>query len=97
MNQGGTTMKDSYSVEQDIREKYRTFVRKQGRKPRYAHCRIKWNDDATEEEVIIKLSAHADPCEDDSIFFYCNNISEFSRLTKTGMEDFILIRCFGFE
>lgn len=63
-----------------------------GGKPKYASCKIKFNDSEETEDVKFKLSTIVDEDEDDEIFYYCNNFNEFADLTdNTAANDFVLV------
>ncbi len=58
--------------------------------PSYIKCRIKYLDDNSQLEVMIKLSEEVE--DNDEIFYYCSSMDEFMTLFCTNTAtDFIVI------
>ena len=70
---------------------FRQFKNYVGCEPHYARCRIRFDTDGSEEDVVIKLTSDEDE-KDDEIFFYCDGLDDLVRLcyAENG-EDFDLI------
>lgn len=72
-----------------LKEKYDEYVKQHIFEPKFAEATIIWND--TKERVsgmIFKLSCDLIEDEDDFIFFYLNDYTDFESFRTVGSEDF---------
>ena len=61
---------------------------------KYAHTKIRWNDDGSEEDAIIAINCLYDEKHDEEIVFYCENEEDFERLKEyNNGEDFVVVGC----
>ena len=75
---------------------YKSFKNNVGCEPLYANCRIRFDTDGNEEDVVIKLTSDEDE-KDDKIFFYCDGLDDLVRLYYgDNGEDFELIELVEF-
>lgn len=89
---------DPDEVKMDIDRLYQEFKSYSDTEPDYASCRIVYKDDG--DELDVKISLKADDkatAMDESIFYYCDSISDLKSLAEYGGEDFILVECFRFD
>ena len=91
----GTVISDTSEVKKGISQKYKEFTETYNTEPQLALCRIIWKDDMKETEVSIALENIPEE-HDDTIFFYCDSLSDFMALAEYGGEDFIVTECFNF-
>ena len=62
-----------------------------GSEPLYVWCVIKFTDNGSTIEDVIKLSSDAAE-DDDDVFYFCNGIESLKGLTRRGTgEDFVVI------
>lgn len=88
---------DVENIQKEIDDRFQEFAKREGKEPHYATCRIVWKDTNDHYDVKIQLSADSNPEVDDDIFFYCDSVTALKSLTESGVEDFIVIACYGFE
>ncbi len=71
---------------------------KHGGEPDAVICGVKFKDNGSEIETIIKLNCESDERTDESIFFYCDHIHElFSLMNKDDNgEDFYITEVYEF-
>ena len=91
----GTVISDTSEVKKGISQKYKEFKEIYNTEPQQALCRIIWKDDMKETEVSIALENIPEE-HDNTIFFYCDSLSDFMALAEYGGEDFIVTECFNF-
>jgi hypothetical protein len=61
---------------------------------KYAHTKIKWNEDGREEDAIIAINCLYNEKYDDEIVFYCEDEEDFERLKEyNNGEDFVVVGC----
>lgn len=61
---------------------------------KYAHTKIRWNDDGREEDVIIAINCIYNEKYDGEIVFYCEDEEDFERLKEyNNGEDFVVVGC----
>ena len=88
---------DPDEVKLDIDRLYREFKSYSDTEPDYADCRIVYKDDGNEHDIKISLKADdKSAAMEESIFYYCNCLSDFKSLAEYGCEDFILVGCYRF-
>lgn len=91
-----------FGVIANIEEQYQSYKNNVGSEPLHAHCRICFDTDGAEEDVIIKLvSSTEDEQEgggdDNEIFFYCDGLDDLVRLCyEDNGEDFEVIELVEF-
>lgn len=74
-----------------IRDKYIRFVEENGHEPEYAYASIVWLDTKEQEDCYcFKMSSTIDE-HDDSVFYYCDSVSDLESFAEPGIEDFIII------
>ena len=72
------------------------FVETYGRKPELAECEIIWKDSLNTEYVNIAITDVPEEY-DNTIFFYCKNLSELINLSDFSSEDFVLFHFMDFK
>lgn len=83
-----------YAVIADIEKQYQSFKNNVGCEPNYARCRVRFDTDGSEEDVVIRLTPSTNEeqqgeGEDNEIFFYCNGLDDLVRLCyEENGEDF---------
>lgn len=74
-----------------IKDRYNRFIEEYGHEPEYAYASIIWLDTKEREDFYcFRMSSTIDE-HDDSIFYYCDSVSDLESLAETGIEDFIII------
>ena len=91
----GVVISDTAEVKKEILQKYREFTGTYNTEPQLALCRIIWKDSLEDTEVTIALE-HIPEELDNTIFFYCDSLSDFMAMTEYGCEDFIVMECIEF-
>lgn len=76
-------------------QQYKKFTAIHKKEPQLALCRIIWKDSLEDTEVTIALE-HIPEELDNTIFFYCNSLSDFMAMAEYGCEDFVVIECIEF-
>lgn len=80
-----------------IIEAHTEYKIKHGVEPDAVICEIKFKDDGSEIETIIKLNCESDERTDESIFFYCDHIQElFLLMDEDNNEDFYITEVYEF-
>lgn len=74
---------------------FKEFVEIYGKEPELANCHIIWKDSLNTECINIALTDIPEEY-DNTIFFYCKNLSELKSLAEYGEEDFIVTGCINF-
>ena len=71
---------------------------KHGAEPDAVICGVKFKDDGSEIEAIIKLNCASDERMDDKIFFYCSHLIELLSLmdNDSNGEDFYITEVYEF-
>lgn len=88
---------DTDKVQQEIDILYRSFIDSYETEPDYADCRIVYKDDGNEHDIKISLKVDdKSAAMEESIFYYCDCLSDFKSLAEYGCEDFILVGCYRF-
>lgn len=90
-----------YAVIADIETQYQSFKNNVGCEPKYARCRVRFDTDGSEEDVVVRLTPSTEneqqgEGEDNDIFFYCDGLDELVRLCYADKEDFEVIECIEF-
>ena len=91
-----------FGVIADIEEQYQSFKDNADNEPLYARCRICFDTDGAEEDVIIKLVSSTEEeqeggGDDNEIFFYCDGLDDLVRLCyEDNGEDFEVIELVEF-
>ena len=86
-----TVIKQTMNLKDTIRKEYGEHCIDYGRFPNYAECGIRFLDDGKRERVTIKLSNMDEDDEDNKVFFYCDDFTDFLRLCdKDSGEDFVI-------
>lgn len=81
-----------------IIEAHTEYKIKHGEESDAVICAVKFKDDGSEIEAIIKLNCESDERTDESIFFYCDHIQELFSLMNKGNngEDFYITEVYEF-
>ena len=88
---------DPDEVKMDIDRLYQEFKSYSDTEPDYAKCRILYKDDGNEHDIKISLKVDdKSAAMEESIFYYCDCLSDFKSLAEYGCEDFILVGCYRF-
>ena len=78
--------------EQELQARFDAFKAKHGEEPLYAEVTIRWKDDGTEQEDIIKLSDDIDERDDDKVFFNVTGLNDLKELVNPNNgEDFYIV------
>ena len=78
--------------EQELQARFDAFKAKHGEEPLYAEVTIRWKDDGTEQEDIIKLSDDIDERDDDKVFFNVTGLNDLKGLINPDNgEDFYIV------
>ena len=80
---------------QKVNKAYDAYVQKENREPKYAVCKVLFTEDTSPYTVAVKLNNTVDK-EDDKIFYYCSNITDFTHLMVEGEEDFTVTELIEF-
>lgn len=65
-----------------IMQEFESYKRKNGHEPLFANANIVWNDDESENDVVIKLTTDVIEGEDDNVLYYCDGIDDFLSLLQ---------------
>ena len=77
--------------ERELQARFDAFKAKHGEEPLYAEVTIRWKDDGTEQEDIIKLSDDIDERDDDKVFFNVTGLNDLkSLINPDNGEDFYI-------
>jgi hypothetical protein len=75
-----------------LQARFDAFKAKHGDEPLYAEVTIRWKDDGTEQEDIIKLSDDIDERDDDKVFFNVTGLNDLkSLINPDNGEDFYIV------
>lgn len=75
----------------ELQARFDAFKAKHGEEPLYAEVTIRWKDDGTEKEDIIKLSDDIDERDDDKVFFNVTGLNDLkSLINPDNGEDFYI-------
>ncbi|BFL34128.1 hypothetical protein K330107F9_34710 [Bacteroides stercoris] len=91
-----TILCDIEAVKNDIENDFKKFVKTYGEKPEIAECKIIWKDSLNTEYVNIAITDVPEEY-DNTIFFYCKNLSELINLSDFSSEDFVLFHFMDFK
>lgn len=76
-------------LQRKIDNLFEAYVDKHNEEPLYACCCIKYLDNSPLADVTIKLNNELDN-QDDSLFYYCNSLTDLKSLCEFGVNEFIL-------
>ena len=80
------------NMERELQARFDAFKAKHGEEPLYAEVTIRWKDDGTEQEHIIKLSDDIDERDDDKVFFNVTGLNDLkSLINPDNGEDFYIV------
>lgn len=76
-------------LQRKIDDMFKAYTDTHKAEPLYASCCIKYLDNSPLADVTIKLNNELDD-QDDSLFYYCNSLTDLKSLCGFGINEFIL-------
>lgn len=83
-------------LQHKIENLFKAYADNHNEEPLYVSCCIKYLDDSPLCDVTIKLSSELD-IQDDSLFYYCDSLTDLKSLCELGSGDFILTDVYEFS